>query len=149
MTPLFKKNPLFFSFLFPAVLDGVVTLLGQDRSYWEISYRFANEASPAYYILAKHPALFALGGAIWFIVLYLLFLKLKSPWNLMLAVAFVAGHAWGSSTWLWKFMRESNIYIIGNQNSITLAWTLIIFYFLLIGIIAGFFISKYIEGTEL
>jgi hypothetical protein len=52
-----EKNPLFFAFLFPALLDGVVTLLGQDPQYWG-GLRTVNEASPAYYFLLMSPSCF-------------------------------------------------------------------------------------------
>ncbi len=62
---LIRKNPLFYAFLFPAVVDGTLTLVGQDFYYW--SNNKVNEASPAYYFLLISPWLYFFGSIAWFI----------------------------------------------------------------------------------
>jgi len=53
---LIKKNPLFFAWFFPALVDNIVTLAGQNGPI--------NEASPAYYFLLVSPWIFAAGALV-------------------------------------------------------------------------------------
>lgn len=142
-----KKNPIFFSFLLPMLTDGILTLVGQNPSYW-LDYKSANEMSPAYFFMAMHPLLFIIGGILWFIGLYWLFLKLKHPFNLILACAFIAGNTWGSTSWITKMMREAGFLVATDRFSILLSWIVIIFYFIIIGTTAGISISQYIKNFK-
>ena len=80
---LFRDNPLYFSFLLPMAMDGILTLTGQGRNYWN-NFSSANEASPAYFFLVISPRLYIFGAIVWFVGLYFLFKRLKRPWDLML-----------------------------------------------------------------
>lgn len=141
---VFIKNPLFFAFFLPALIDGVATLLGQGSQYWGNS-RVVNEASPAYYFLLVSPWLFLLGSIVWFVFWYWLFNRLKEPLNLFLMFLFIAGHSWGSGGWVMKLFKQSGVYTLGNQSSIIFAWSLLIFYFVLIAGIATYCLRLYQE----
>jgi hypothetical protein len=143
---VFVKNPLFFAFFFPALIDGIVTILGQDNGYWT-NYSIASDASPAYYFLLTSPWLFLLGSVIWFIFWYWLFKRLKEPFNLFLMFLFIAGHSWGSSSWIMKMFKEACIYTLDNQSSIIFAWSLLIIYFLLIAGIATYCLLVYLQNS--
>lgn len=139
-----NKNPLFFAFFFPALMDGTTTLLGQGSEYWSAS-RTVNEASPAYYFLLASPWLFLFGSVVWFAFWYLLFKRLKEPFNLFLMFLFIAGHSWGSGGWVMKMFKQAGIYTLGNQPSIIFAWSLLIGYLLLIAGIATYCLRIYIK----
>ena len=141
---IIKNNPLFFAFIFPALIDGTVTLLGQDSQYWTAS-RKVIEASPAYYFLLLSPWLFLFGSVVWFIFWYWVFKKLKEPLNLFLMFLFIAGHSWGSSTWIMKTFKKAGVYTLGNRPSIMFAWILLVFYFFLIAGIATHCLKIYIR----
>lgn len=142
-----RKNPLFFAFFFPAFVDGVTTLLGQGSQYWSNS-RAVNEASPAYYFLLASPWLFIIGSIVWFVFWYWVFKRLKEPLNLFLMFLFIAGHSWGSSSWIMKMLKEAGVYTLGNQPSIIFAWSLIIVYFLIIAGIATFCLRIYLRDKN-
>jgi len=139
-----KNNPLFFAFFFPALLDGVATLLGQGSQYWG-GLRTVNEASLAYYFLLVSPWLFLLGSVVWFVFWYWLFEKLKEPINLFFMFLFIAGHSWGSSSWIMKMFKQAGIYTLGNQPSIIFAWGLLIIYFALIAGVATYCLRIYLR----
>lgn len=146
MRQLISKNPLFFAFIFPALTDGIITLLGQDKSYWTM--RAVNEASPAYYFLLVSPWLFLLGGFIWFIFWYWLFKRLKEPLNLLIMFLFIAGHSWGSSSWIMKIFKQTGVYKLGNQLSIIFTWILLIIYFMIIAVIATYCLRVYLQKRK-
>jgi hypothetical protein len=146
MRKFVSRNPLFFAFIFPAMVDGFITLLGQDSTYW--SNRVVNEASPAYYALVISPWLFTIGSIFWFIFWYWVFKKLKEPLNIFLMFLFIAGHSWGSSSWFWKIMGVTNVYSPSNQLSVMFAWGIVILYFALIAIIATYGMRIYIEREK-
>ena len=137
------SNPLFFAFLFPAVMDGTVTLVGQDASYW--TNRVVNEGSPAYYFLLTSPWLFILGGIVWFILWYAIFKKIKEPINLFLMFLFIAGYSWGSTSWLWRMMRINGMYSVNNQILVMTAWSFMIVYFMLIAFFATYCLRIYLK----
>ena len=138
-----KKNPLFFAFLFPALVDGVITLLGQSSEYW--SNKVVNEASPAYYFLYYSPWLFIVGSIMWFAFWYRVILKLKEPFNLFLVFLFVAGHSWGSTSWIWNIAKRNNLYTVSNQTSIVLVWSIVVVYFALIALFATYTLRIYLH----
>jgi len=142
------KNPLFFAFFFPALIDGITTLLGQDARYWSDS-KIINEASPAYYFLLVSPWLFLFGSIVWFIFWYWLFKRLKEPLNLFLMFLFIAGHSWGSSSWIMKMFKQAEIYTLGNQPSIIFAWSLLIIYLILVAGIATYCLLIYIKKVSI
>lgn len=126
------KNPLFFAFVFPAAFDMVITVLGQDPSYWQ-NYSLANEASPGFYLLATSPFLFLGSCALWLTLWYFVVKKLPQPFNLTVSLSMLIAHAWGSSSWF---------------NRITLfqdmdLWTVTIIYFILLAMSASYCITLY------
>lgn len=143
MERIIKKNPLYFAFLFPALTDGVTTLVGQGSQYW--SSKVVNEASPAYYFLLASPWLFIFGSIVWYIGWYLIFKKLREPFNLLLMFLFISGHSWGSTSWIFNMLKRVGVYRIGDQPSIIFAWSLAIIYFLLIATIATYCLRLYIK----
>ena len=143
MKRVISKNPLYFAFFFPALIDGIITLIGQGSSYW--TNKVVNEASPAYYFLLFSPWLFVLGSIFWFVFWYWVFKKLKEPLNLFLMFLFLAGHSWGSSSWIWKIMKSNNIYTPNNQQSIIVAWSVLVFYFALIAFFATYCLRTYFK----
>ena len=137
-----KNNPLFFAFFFPVLMDGIVTVIGQGKDYWT-NFSVASDASPAYYFLLASPWLFILGSILWFVLWYWLFKRLKEPLNLFLMFLFIAGHSWGSGSWIMKMLKQAGVYTLGNQPSIIFAWRLLIFYFVLIAGIATYCLRIY------
>lgn len=144
---IIKKNPLFYAFFFPALIDGVVTLVGQDYQYWS-SKRIVNEASPAYYFLLTSPWLFLLGSVVWFVFWYWFTKRLKEPFNLFFMFLFIAGHSWGSGGWIMKMLKQREVYTIGSQASIIFAWSLLIVYFVLIGVFATYCLKCYLRARK-
>lgn len=134
---LIKSNPLFYAMLVPAVLDMSFTLLGQDAKYWG-NYKFVNEASPVWVILATHPLLFVLGSIVWFVMWYLIYKKLKFPVNLMVTIGFIAGHSYGAISWINRMIKLSGI----NPYN---GWYIDIVYFVFLGIVCGKLISYYLR----
>lgn len=128
-------------------VDGVVTLLGQDKNYWT-NFKLVNEASPAYLFLQFHPILFIIGSFVWFYILYWFFLKLKRPYNIILALAFISGHSWGSAGWIKRFIFQSSFYSVHSRASITVGWLILVGYTLIIAIIAGLAINQYIKNVK-
>ena len=141
---LYRKNPLFFAFIFPLFVDTTITLVGQDASYWR-NFTMANEMAPVYYILAYSPIVFIVGSLLWYMFLYWLVKKLKEPLNLILVLSLMVGHTVGSSSWIRKILLESGIYVIGDRTSTTFSWIILVGYFVLVGVIGGFAISSYMK----
>lgn len=138
MRKIISRNPLFFAWLLPALTDGVVTLVGQEKSYW-LNHQLVNEASPAYYVLVASPWLFILGSIVWFGWWYWLFLRLKPPVNFWLMFLFISGHSWGSTLWIFKMLKP-----IGVSN----AWFLAVGYFVLIAMCATHCLKVYLKTLE-
>lgn len=147
MKQIVKKNPLYFAFFFPMLMDGILTLAGQDANYWQ-NFKLANEASLAYFAMATHPALFILGTPLWLVFMYWLIKKVKHPYNLMLSSTLIAGHTWGSSTWISKIIRDSNLLDLTNRTDILTSWLAKIIYFVIIGVVAGYSLSLYTKKHE-
>lgn len=139
-----RNKYLYWAFFVPAFIDGIFTLLGQSPAYWS-NYKLVNEGSPAWIILATHPALFVLGSAVWFIGWYFIYRKLKEPFNLMITIAFVVGHAWGSSSWITRSLTSAGLYSTANR----LGWYILVAYFIILGVICGYFINYYFKNQVL
>lgn len=140
---IITKNPLYFAFLVPALTDGIITLVGQNEQYW--NSQMVNEASPAYYFLLVSPWLYILGAGIWFVVWYWIFRQIKEPFNLWLMFLFIAGHSWGSSSWIMKILRDNGFYAVGNQLTIMIAWGILVLYFALIALTASYCLRVYLK----
>lgn len=142
-----RKNPLFFAFFFPAIIDGILTLVGQDPSYWKGGN--ANEASPVYYVLQISPWFFVLGSAAWLAFWYWAIRKLKEPLNLIMTLLFIVGHSFGSVSWITKITFEKGLFKYGDQISNMISWSLVIFYFLLIATVAAYCLRIYFRKSNL
>ncbi len=138
---LVKDNPLFFAFAFPAITDAVVTLVGQKPEYWNT--KIVNEASPAFFALQISPWLFVSGSGLWFIFWYHLFKRLREPGNLFLAILFIVGHSWGSSSWIWNLMKRNGVYTPSNQLSVIFVWGLVVLYFAIVALLATYSLKVY------
>ena len=142
VTRAIKANPLFLAFLLPMVTDGVVTLVGQDRSYWQ-GYHNVNEYGPAYFLLATNPLVYV-GGSLLYLAFCCWFVyRLKHPLNIMLAVALAVGHSWGSSTWLGLLFEQAGF--LTTRSLILLQWTLLVGYFALVGVCTGISLALYMR----
>jgi hypothetical protein len=123
------------------LFDGVFTLVGQPERYWQ-DYSLFNEGSPLGQVLMLHPLYFIL-----FFIFYILFVmflaaNLKRPINIMVAVSFFLGHAWGGASWTPRiFYLLTGIHITGD-------WYPAIGYFVLISIVSGFFIDLWLRGEK-
>ena len=146
MMKAIKANPLFLAFLLPMVTDGVVTLVGQDSSYWQ-GYHKVNEGGPAYFLLATNPLVYVGGSLLYMALCCWLVYRLKYPLNLMLAVALTVGHSWGSSTrlrpWLDLWLGQAGF--LSTRSMILLEWTLLVGYFALVGVCAGISFALYMH----
>lgn len=140
-----KANPLFLAFLLPMVTDGVVTLVGQDRSYWQ-GFHNVNEGGPAYFLLAANPLVYVGGSVLYLALCCWLVYRLKYPLNLMLAMALAVGHSWGSSTWLSSWMEQAGF--LTTRPLILLQWTLLVGYFTLVGVCAGISFALYMRAYQ-
>lgn len=148
MKKLVGKNPLFYAFFFPSIVDGVVTFVGQGEEYWSIT-RTVNEASPAYYFLKASPFLFLCGSILWFVLWYLFFQKFKHERiKLWLSLLFIAGHSLGSGSWMVKFFKDSNMWTVQNMPLTNLMWLVLVCYFGVIAFFAGATLNIYFEKGE-
>ena len=139
--PFSKSNILILvPVILVMLLDGVFTLAGQPAQYWQ-NYHLFNEASPLGQVLMLHPAYFVV-----FFVFYILFVmflaaNLKRPFNIIVALGFFLGHAWGSSTWVSTiFYKLTGVYAVND-------WCLVVGYFIIIAVISGFCINKWAKTT--
>lgn len=137
--PFLKSNILILTpLILVMLLDLIFTLAGQPEYYWQ-NYNLFNEGSPlGPIVLAHHPGYFVLFFA--FYLLFVLFLttNLKRPFNIMVAIGFFLGHAWGSASWVSTiFYRLTDVYFVNE-------WYLIVGYFIFIAIISGFFINRWL-----
>ncbi len=57
---------------------------------------------------------------------------------------FIAGHSWGSTSWIWKIMRENGIYTVNDQISVMIAWGIAVLYFSLIALSATYCLKTYL-----
>lgn len=124
-------------------MDVITTVVGQDKEYWNKSDRKVNEASPAYYFLKKSPLVFILGSICWLISWYFLLLHLPIPFKLFFTLLFLAGHSWGSSSWIMNMMHQKKIFTIGNQASIMRGWSMLVLYLCVIAGIATYCFQLY------
>lgn len=143
-TPFSKSNILIlFPLVLVMVLDLIFTLVGQPEIYWQ-NYSLFDEGSPlGPVLLSYHPGYFVL-----FFIFYLLFVlylinNLPRPFNIMVAVGFFLGHVWGSVSWVSTiFYKLAGTYAISH-------WYLAISYFIIIAIISGFCINRWLKIRNL
>lgn len=148
MKEIFTKNPLFFSFLFPALVDAIWTIAGQDSSYWQ-NPQNVREAGPLYYILMVSPVVYIILAIVWFVFLYWIFTKLKSPYNLIIAIAFISGHTWGTSTWIVNYLNTTALLAsFSYRNLLLFEWIVMAVYCVIIAILAGLSIDYYKKNKQ-
>lgn len=90
------------------ILDEVATLLGQSSEYWTDHSQF-NEAFPFSWIV-KGPWWFTLQGAAYAVGVMLLLYFLPKKFSLYLGLLAFIGHAWGSSSWIWRLLTKFNFF---------------------------------------
>jgi len=142
--PFLKTNILILTpLILVMVLDLIFTLVGQPKDYWQNYYLF-NEGSPLGSILLPwHPGYFVLFFAFYLLFVLFLITNLKRPINIMVAVGFFLGHSWGSASWVPTIFRKlTGLYMIED-------WWLIIGYFVIIAIISGIYINKWMRIKNL
>ena len=86
------------------LLGQTITLIGQTPRYWSGQYADANEGNPLFnWLLQQHPLAFEAGIAAWIVVFCTLILVLPRLAAMVVSIAVVLGHTWGTATWLcWK-----------------------------------------------
>jgi hypothetical protein len=61
---------------------------------------------------------------------------------------FIAGHSWGSASWIFKMLKDVGIYTAPNQLSVIFAWCLVLGYFVLIATLATYCLRIYLGQPE-
>lgn len=136
----FRNNSLLFIFLSPWIVDSIVTLLGQDASYWHGSL-FINEAHPIYhYLLALGPIPFLMGNVVEISVVFFFVKILPRPINLMLSLGYGTGTVWSSSSWTNAILSK----FFPGQEVNSFYYDCI--YLTIMGIIAGLCVNVYFEN---
>jgi hypothetical protein len=121
------------------VLDGVFTMAGQSEAYWQ-NYALFNEGSPLGQSLMLNPAYFISFFVAYVVLVSILVVSLKRPLNVIVWLGFFLGHAWGGSTWAPRIFFD----LTGIAANID-RWYLVVGYFILIAVIAGLFINKWLK----
>jgi hypothetical protein len=82
-------------------LDQAATLLGQPASYWSGQYHRVDEVSPIFRpLLQHHPITFLTGAFVWTMAFCLLIVVLPRRPAMVVALAFLLGHTWGTASWI-------------------------------------------------
>jgi hypothetical protein len=107
-------------------LDQTITLVGQSSQYWAGRYHYANEGNPLFcWLLQRHPLAFEAGIAVWILLFGGLIVLLPRRAAMVVSIAIVLGHSWGTATWLsWK-MPHGYWLAIGLflASAILIVWT--------------------------
>ena len=83
------------------LIDQTITLIGQTPAYWSGDYSNAREANPWFnWLLRQHPLAFEAGILLWIVVFVCAILFLPRLVSMVISVAIVLGHTWGTATWL-------------------------------------------------
>ena len=137
----FSKNNLFIiaPLAIVMILDGVFTMAGQPDAYWQ-NYTLFNEGSPLGQSLMLNPAHFISFFIAYVVLVAILVVSLKRPLNVIVWLGFFLGHAWGGSTWAPKIFFDLTG-IVANIEG----WYLTVGYFILIAVIAGLFVNKWLK----
>ncbi len=139
--PFSKSNIVIFIPLILVIgLDLIFTTIGQPEYYWQ-NHSFFNELNPiSQILLSAGPVYWILISVLYTMLVLFLIANLPKPLNIMTAVAFFLGHAWGSASWvseiIYKFFFVETNY-----------WFVNIIYFIIIAIISGFCLNK--KSTEI
>lgn len=134
--PFSKSNiVIFIPLILVMVLDLIFTIVGQPEDYWQ-NYSFFNELNPiGQILLSVGPIYWILVSILYIVFVLFLIANLPRPFNIMAAIAFFLGHAWGSASWVVEIIYK---FFLVEVNY----WSANIIYFIIIAIISGFCISK-------
>jgi hypothetical protein len=108
------------------LLDQTVTLVGQPKSYWVGNYTDALEGNPWFnWLLQRHPLAFEAGIAAWILLFCSLILLMPRLGAMVISIAVVLGHTWGTATWLCWRVRHGYWLSIGLflTSAILIVWT--------------------------
>ncbi|MEK7648297.1 MAG: hypothetical protein AAB400_00075 [Patescibacteria group bacterium] len=123
-------------FLLPAVIDVIVTLVGQPPGYWQ-NYQAVQEGSPGgLALLSIHPGLFIVVFSVYVALTAFILLRWKNAYTLIFGIAVFTGHAWGSSSWIPVLFHGLN-------------WYSMIVYFILISLPLGIALNREMQHTVL
>lgn len=122
------------------ILDLIFTMVGQSESYWA-NYKTVNEGSPlGFSLLSFNPLTFIVFFLIYLAIVYFLLKKLPLLLKLVLGVSLFLGHAWGSSSWLYRFYVMLHL----PWNNF-IYWYLTVGYFILVSFLAAIIIYPVIK----
>lgn len=84
-----------------SVFDGIITLVGQPKSYWKGAFGYARELSPMWRaLLLRHPCVFAIGQLGYILIVCAMIVRLPGRLSKILAVTMVLAHTNGGMAWL-------------------------------------------------
>jgi hypothetical protein len=118
--------------LFPSLLDGIVTLLGQSNEYWS-NFSKINEAAPITF-LTYGPWIFLLSVLIYTAVLAAIIYKLPRWVSLGVGLYFFIAHSSGVESWIPYIMVEKMHISYDYWYYVSGAYELMIVILLLLGI---------------
>jgi len=109
-----RKIPLCIPPLILCLIDQTITLIGQTPAYWSGDYSNAREGNPWFsWLLRQHPLAFEAGILLWIVVFTCAILFLPRFVSMVLSVAIVLGHTWGTASWLCLKYTHGYWYTIG------------------------------------
>ena len=108
------------------LIDQTITLAGQSRAYWAGLRSNAVEDNPFFrWLLQQHPLAFEAGIVVWILLFCSIILLLPRLGAMVVSVAIVLGHTWGTASWLcWK-VRHGYWIMLGMflASAILIVWT--------------------------
>jgi len=123
------------------VFDFVFTSIGQPAGYWQ-NFNLVNEGNPiARYLLVQNYLYFTLTSFIYGFLIILLVIKLKRPFNIIIAVSFFLIHSSASASWATVIFEK----ITGIDPPVDTWWYLKFGYLAIVGIISGLCIDKWLK----
>ena len=126
------------------VFDFVFTLVGQSAAYWQ-DFNLVREGNPvARYLLVQHYGYFTLGSFIYGFLILFLVIKLKRPFNIILAAFLFIVHSSASASWVPRIFEK-----ITETYPINAWWYLRLGYFIIVAIISGFCIDRWLKIKNL
>lgn len=142
---LSKSNILILTpLILVMVFDFVFTLVGQPAAYWQ-DFSLVREGNPvARFLLTWHYGYFTLVSFIYGFLVLLLVIKLKRPFNVILAVFLFISHGAASASWVPRIFEK-----ITGTYPIDIWWYLNFCYYIFIAIISGFCINKWLKIKNL
>ncbi len=83
-----------------AILDHLLTVIGQSDRYWQGNYHEASENNPlSIQLLFQSPLVFLTVFVAGYLVIGFIILRVSCRVSSALVLSFVVGHAWGASSW--------------------------------------------------